>query len=501
MRSSDGTVRGATIVFRDISETERARAALKRSEEMFRAIVEKLQEVVLVLERDGTIRYVSPNIENMVGYLPEELITRSALDLLHPEDVPRVLDVFLAGVDRPDSAASDEFRVRHKNGSWRFAAAASKNQLENPEIAGIVITVRDVTERIRAEEQALFHTTLLDQVRSAVFAVDTEGRIIYWNSFACKLFQWTPEEVLGKNIRDVAIPPSGRSQFDEVRQAVGETGYFECERPMLRRDGTTFPALQTVAAVRDRLGHLIGYVGVAIDVTERKEVEERLRAFQEQLRELAARNQSIREAERTRIARDIHDELGQQLTALKMDLFHMAKDLSSKADCEKLALNMKSTIGLVDSTIQSVQRISSELRPGILDHFGIAAAIEWQLQEFRSRTRIRCTITRPEDDVPLQRDCATAVFRIFQEVLTNIARHANASAVRVVIQRENGHMVVTIRDNGKGITKQQIAAPGSLGLLGMRERALHWGGELTVRGDSGKGTLVSLRIPIAKDER
>lgn len=471
---------------------------LKRETEgVFRALLENVQDVISVLDAEGNILFVSPGVERTLGYAPQGLIGRNAFALLHPEDLPSVVDTFRAGVETPGAIAADDFRVRHKDGSWRFFTGVGKNLLENPEVAGVVITARDVTAGVQAEQQALFHTSLLDHLRSAVIALDIEGRIIYWNNFAWKLYQWTPGEVLGKRIVEVTMPPPNRSRYEEELRAVQTTGYFEGEFPMQRRDGTTFPALLTIATVPDRRGMLIGYVGVAIDITERKEAEEHLKASREQLRQLAARNQSVREAERARIARDIHDELGQQLTALKIELFQLAKDLGGKPSARESVPGIKSAIGMVDSAIESVRRIAAELRPSALDDLGLPAAIEWQLQQLQSRTRIRCAIHRTDEDWTLEPERSTGVFRIFQEILTNVARHAHATAVQVGIKREGGCLLLDVQDNGRGITPKQITAPGSLGLLGMRERALRLGGELSVRGVRGKGTWVSLRVPLA----
>jgi PAS domain S-box-containing protein len=500
IRSPDGTCGGAIVVFRDITETQQARVALKRGEGMFRALIESVQDVISILDAQGYIRFVSPAIENTLGYTPVELIGRNALHLLHPEDLLRLRDIFRTGLQRAGGIVDDDFRVRHKNGSWRLFAGVGKNQLGHPDVAGIVINARDVTTRVRAEQQELFHASLLDHLRNAVVALDTEGRIIYWNSFASKLYQWGPEEVLGRALLEVTIPPPNRSQYEDVLRAVQTTGYWEGEFLKQRRDGTTFPALLTIAAVRDRSNTLIGYVGVAIDITERKQAEEDLRASREQLRQLAARDQSVRETERSRIALDIHDELGEQLTALKIDLFQLAKHLSGKASTRELVPNMRSTIGMVDSAIESVRRIAAELRPSVLDDIGLVAAIEWQLHKFQSRTRIRCAVHQTDEELLLEPERSTEVFRIFQEVLTNVARHANATAVNVGIKREGGYLLLEVRDNGRGITKQQITAPGSLGLLGMRERALRLRGELSVRGGRGKGTWVSLRVPVAGGE-
>jgi PAS domain S-box-containing protein len=500
MRGAQGAVEGAIAVFRDISETQRAKIALRHSEELCRTLIENMQEVVAVLSATGNIMFVSPAIETTLGYTPRELLGRNAFDLVHPEDLPRALAIFRAGVERPGTLEEEDFRVRHKDGSWRYFAGAGKNLLENPEVGGMVVTGREVTARVQAEQQALFQTSLLEHLRSAVVELDTEGTIIYWNNFARSLCQWATEEVLGKRLLDIAIPRRGHDRYNEVLQAVQATGYWEGEFSAQRRDGTIFPVFLTVTSVRDRRGALVGYVGVAIDITERKEAEQRLRTSREQLRRLAARNQSIRETERTRISRDIHDDLGQQLTALKMDLSHLARDLGGRAAARDLAPDVASAIRIVDSSIKSVQRIAAELRPSVLDDLGLSAAIECQLQEFQSRTGIRSSIRRTDGDLPLDPERSTGVFRIFQEILTNIARHAQASAVKVRIEQQAGCLTLNVRDNGRGITRQQIVAPGSLGLLGMRERALRLGGKLSVQGVCGKGTWVSLRVPIAGRE-
>jgi PAS domain S-box-containing protein len=398
MRSPDGDLWGAIVVLRDISEIHRAKRALKRREELFRSLIENVQDVIFVLDAKGNVRLVSLAIETTLGYTPEELIGRNAFDLFHPEDLPRIRDIFRKRAERPSTAERDDFRLRHKDRSWRFFAGTGRNLLENPEVAGVVITARDVTERVRAEHQGLFHTSLLDNLQSAVIALDTEGRIIHWNNFTSQLCRWAPTEVLGKSILEVTIPLPRGDRYKEELKALQLTGHFEGEVLIQRCDGTTFPALLTVAAVRNRQRALIGYVGVAIDVTKRKEAEDQLKASREQLRQLAAHRQSMRETERARIARDIHDELGQQLTALRIDLFQLGKHLSGKAVAWKLVPNVVSAVGMVDSAIESVQRIAAQLRPSVLDNLGLAAAIDWQLKEFRSRTRIRCTIHGTEED-------------------------------------------------------------------------------------------------------
>jgi signal transduction histidine kinase len=224
-------------------------------------------------------------------------------------------------------------------------------------------------------------------------------------------------------------------------------------------------------------------------------IEKELKASREQLLNLTAHLQSVREEERTRVAREIHDELGQALTALKMDLSWLNKRLNE--DQKPLIEKTKSMVSLIDETAKTIKRISSDLRPGLLDDLGLIAAIEWETQEFEKRTGIRCQMNLHPEDLVLKEKLATAVFRIFQETLTNITRHAGATRVHVNLETRNDHFELTIRDNGKGITKSEITDPKSFGIIGMKERVEYLRGKITIRGISGKGTIVHLEIPLS----
>ena len=219
---------------------------------------------------------------------------------------------------------------------------------------------------------------------------------------------------------------------------------------------------------------------------------EKVRAGREQLRNLTSYLQTARDEERAYIAREIHDEFGQSLTALKMDLAWLTKRL---ADRPHLAEKASTMSDLIDSTIQTVRRVATQLRPGLLDDLGLAAAIEWQAQELAERTGINCELYLGDEDIVLARDLSTAVFRIFQETLTNVARHAEATEVRVELEEGPDELVLTIRDNGKGITPSQVSDPHSLGLIGMQERARSWGGNVTFQSVPGQGTVVTVRVP------
>jgi signal transduction histidine kinase len=236
------------------------------------------------------------------------------------------------------------------------------------------------------------------------------------------------------------------------------------------------------------------------EITERKQAEEEIKATSEQLRKLSASLQSAREEERTRIARELHDELGSALTALRWGLDEISEMLSTAvpgAEIGKVREKIATLTTLIDATFETVRRISSELRPGILDEAGLVAAIEWAAKQFEGRTGIICRFESSLEDVHLSREQSTAIFRIFQEALTNILRHAEATRVGITMKEEAGEFVLTISDNGKGITAQQQSGAETLGMLGMRERAHLIGGEVSITTAEGRGTVVTVRVPIA----
>lgn len=230
------------------------------------------------------------------------------------------------------------------------------------------------------------------------------------------------------------------------------------------------------------------------EIAERKRFEEHLKKSEEDLRALAAHLQSVREEEWTRIAREIHDELGQTLTGLKMDLAWVAKRLPGNQ--KALAEKIKSMFKLIDDTIRSVKKIASGLRPEGLYELGLAAAIGWHARDFRKRTGIRCKLSLPSENLALDAERSTAAFRIFQELLTNVARHAEATRIDVDVRVDDGALVVLVEDNGKGIDEAAAYRPKSLGFLGMRERVLPFGGKIEITGVRDRGTKVRVSIPL-----
>jgi len=281
------------------------------------------------------------------------------------------------------------------------------------------------------------------------------------------------ERVLAKGIRD---------------------GYVRGEELEFRRkDGSPLYVSLTSALVP--LGGETVVISEFLDITERRAFEEELRRSREELRLLAARLEEAREEERTGIARELHDRLGQALTALKLDLDGVRR--ASEHHEAVPAANLDRMMKLLDDTTNDVRRISSELRPGILDDVGLVAAVEWELNQFRERTGIACRLVAGQDDAVLDRGRSTAVFRVFQELLTNVARHAKARNVLVELKKTDDRYVLTVADDGVGITPEQASSTKSLGLIGMRERVRPFGGSVEISGARGKGTTARVTLPAA----
>jgi PAS domain S-box-containing protein len=355
-------------------------------------------------------------------------------------------------------------------------------------------------DRNRADlalQQALRQLNLhLDNSPLAVVEADREFRIIRWTGTAQQIFGWTAAEMMGKHLADLFwVYDEDRSAVERIMSDMQQGQNFSNihRNRNIHKDGSIVQCEWYNTATYDPSGQLVSVLSQALDVTERNQARRELEQSREQLRALSQYLQSVREEERTFMAREIHDELGQALTATKMDLTWISKHLSPKQTllAEKIAI----LSNLIDATIQTVRRVATELRPGMLDDLGLVPALEWQIQEFSRRTGIRYQLDLGEDLRPLERDVVTVLFRIFQETLTNITRHAQATEVKVRLIDAPDQVTLIIQDNGRGIQSAEMNNPRSLGLLGMRERALSVGGTLTIQGALQEGTCVTVSVP------
>jgi PAS domain S-box-containing protein len=244
-------------------------------------------------------------------------------------------------------------------------------------------------------------------------------------------------------------------------------------------------------------------IGIDRDITERKEAEESLKKSEIQLRSLVSRLESVREQERAAVAREIHDELGQQLTAIKMDIVLLSQELESGQvlSPQQLLQEMGSMMNLIDRTVKSVQNITTELRPWVLDNLDLKGAIEWLAKETHAHSGITCNLNVNIDDIQMDSERSGSVFRILQEALTNVVRHAETKKVDIFAQKRSGNLFLELRDYGHGISDEELSKQTSLGILGMKERALFLGGELVIRGINGEGTTVTLSVPTQRSSQ
>jgi PAS domain S-box-containing protein len=362
-------------------------------------------------------------------------------------------------------------------------------------------TLRLRAAHARAEEALLESTELLglfvEYAPAALAMFDSEMRYLYASR------RWMADFNLGdRDLRGVShyeVVPEVPDEWKEAhrRGLAGEVLSSDADR-FARADGSEQWIRREIRPWRNAEGEVGGIVIFSEEITARKKAEaalvrnEKLAFQRQQLQALAKRLQQVREEERKMVARDLHDDIGQILTAIKFDMTWVVRHLPQPEN--GLHKRLSASIELVNDGVKSVRKICTGLRPGILDDLGLAAAIEWQANEFTSRTGIPCQLSFPPAVLVLDGDRATTVFRIFQECLTNIARHAEAQAVDASLYTENEDLVLVVEDDGKGFRESE--AGGSLGVLGMKERAAAWGGSVQISSSPGKGTQVTVRVPV-----
>jgi len=360
--------------------------------------------------------------------------------------------------------------------------------------------VKEISERKKSEieirESESKYKMLFNNANDAVFVTQLSkeksyGDFIEVNEIACTRLGYTKEEFLQLSPSAI-VSQKNINDFNLNTERLLKEGHVIYDLVHRAKDKKLIPV--------EINSHLFIYnekptiLSIARDITERKQAEEKLRRTSKLLRELATHLQSVREEERTMIAQEIHDELGQVLTALKIQVSLLANKLNN--DQEPLKKKINSLLDMIDASVESVQKISSKLRPGILDELGLIAAIEWQTEEFEKLTNIKCSLVLPKEEVILEKDKSTAIFRIFQEALTNIARHSQSNKAQISLLNHQSIIYLEIQDNGKGISQDQIKDFKSLGIHGMKERAMVFGGQVNIEGIAGKGTIVKVEIPI-----
>ncbi len=344
-------------------------------------------------------------------------------------------------------------------------------------------------ERLEAQQKLVEseerYRMLIERVSEAFIAIDKNWRFTYVNKKAGEMMGRDPESLIGKNVweefPDTHVPPMYKN-FRVAMAGQRYTSNIDYDELLgIWRENHIYPSPDGISVfVRD--------------ITDKKKAEQELEETNMQLRNLSSHLQNIREEERMQIARDIHDELGQQLTGLKIDMYWLSKRLSTQD--EAIIKKMSSTIELIDETIKSVRRISSNLRPSILDDLGLIAALEWHSQEVGKRSEIEINFSSDgvKFDVPVA--ITTAVFRVYQEILTNAIRHANANTITSDLKIKDNQLMMEVKDDGQGMDLTKISSKKTLGLIGMKERVYALGGKFELKSKPGKGTQIKISIPV-----
>ena len=478
-----------------VQEAERrVRTSFMQSEARLKSLLNTIPDLIWLKDVEGVYLACNPAFERFFGHKETEIVGKTDFDFVDEE-----LALFFRENDRAALLAG----VARTNEEWiTFAEDGKRALLETIKIpvktregetVGVLGISRDITRRHEAEREALLFRNLVEFSGDPVYVLDRSNgyRMAFANQAACKHFGVARDEILSWSVFDWD-PDVTQSDLDNIKEKMmgGHSAVFET------RHRVASGAIEPVEVSANHFIHegrdlSAGYIR---NITERKRAEENLRQSREQLRQLMAHQDRIREDERKRIAREIHDELGQHLLALRIDVSLLPQTENGDSGING---RVQEILKNIDSTVKSVRAIINNLRPSVLD-LGFFAAIEWLLRDFERRSGISCELIGNEDELHLDESQATTLFRVLQEALTNVLRHAEATRVTVKLHRIGNALIMKIADNGVGLSVRNGGSGEAFGLLGIRERVAILGGEAKV--ESGNGTLLTVTLPLGFDE-
>lgn len=488
---------GVSVFYHEITEKKNAELALKESEkklkrsnERFNLVAKATNDALYDWEIPENLIWGNESFNALFNIDYGESIRYYVFSSrLHPDDAGRILENFQNTIRDKIPYVSDEFRFRMTDGSYRMMYnRAYVLYTPEGEAYRMVGAMQDITNQKLARQQLMLEKELSDSIINSLpgifYLFNKQGKLYRWNSNFETVSGYSRDEIVKLHPLDFFDESDKNLVMGKISN-VFVSGNDTVEAHLITRDHQRIPYLFN--------GMRIFYegedclMGVGIDLSDK------VKAHNE-LRELATHLQHVRENERTRIAREIHDELGQQLTGLKMDISWLNRKMNDSDSIVREKIN--EILSLIDETVKTVRRISTQLRPSILDDLGLIAAMEWQCDEFEKRSEITTEFSSNVSSVDLSPDLATGLFRIFQESLTNVSRHAQADRIDASLQFAEGNIRMEVHDNGIGFDPRETADKKTLGLLGMKERTLLMGGTFEIIGHPGKGTSVIINVPV-----
>jgi PAS domain S-box-containing protein len=499
IRDKRGRITHYVGVQNDVTHRIEMEDALSKSEARMRSIFNNVSDGIIIIDDNGIIESLNPSFEKLFGYSADELIGHNINNLIPEPDRSRqhaYVTNYLSHGNAKIIGARREVSGLKKDGSI-FLMELGVSEFDIDQQHFFIGTAHDITERKHTEEALRKSEERYMLVERAINDGIWDWNILTGESYHSprwlELLGYMEGELPGTFSRFFnLIYPDDKVAFSEhLRRHQEENVPFCTEIRLRHKDGSYRWMLSRGDTIRDKNARAVRMVGSIIDITERKQHEEALR-------NLSSHLEIAREDERTRIARDVHDQLGSILAALKMDLSWLAKQLPEDLlTCHKKTAAMNRHL---EDAIQSVRKIITDLRPSILDHLGLLAAIDWKIDEFMQQTGMQCVLNEPEDEIVIDKNRDIAVFRIMQEALANIALHSGASKVTIDVETGANKLTIKIADNGCGMTKSQMRTPGKYGILGMRERARYFGGNVTIVSSPGKGSTLTLDMPLNSSE-
>ena len=478
----------------DITERKQNEQLLKESEAKYRSFFENSIDGILLTQTNGHILDANPAACSIFQMTKEEICRRGRSGLIDTKD-PK-FHAFLKERERKGNVKGEITFIR-KNGSKFFGEFSSAVFIDALGTTKTSVIIRDITDRIKANSQIEFEKrnrdALINSTDDLIWGVDTQMNLIAANqSFLQEM----------KKLTDIHLKPGDHLLLDKKFPKETVKAWEEFYKRALSGEAfiMQFHNLTPVESFSETSFHPIykdelitGASCFSRDITERKKAEEEIILKKNQLRALSNHLQFIREEERTSIAREIHDELGQQITSLKMDIDWIMHTQNNPD--KATTLKLQKMLQLSDRLITTIRKISSDLRPAIIDDLGIIAALEWMCDDFSEKTGISCLFTSTIKERKFESNFSITIYRILQESLTNVMRHARAKLVTVSVSEDETELFLEVIDNGKGIQLENTRKVKTLGILGMKERAALLGGELSIAGKKNKGTHIKLRLP------